>query len=223
MYKNFDYIYDAIVKFEDLTALKVEIDSSRKEYDAILNIGDSQFTVIGKTEIRTSNRGVVISKINEISQKSKRPIIVVAKFITSDISLEFKKTGINYIDTAGNAFIKQNGLYIYIKGQKATLFEKTKQSRAFQEAGIKLIYNLLVKPENLELPYRKLAEITGIAVGTVSNVMGELVDLNFLLVTDGTRMLKNTKKLLERWMIAYYDVLRPRLLKKRMKFINPEK
>lgn len=52
--------------------------------------------------------------------------------------------------------------------------------------------------------------------------MKELEDLNFILKTKLKRVLKSKPKLLERWVVAYQDVLRPRLVKKQMRFINFE-
>jgi hypothetical protein len=52
--------------------------------------------------------------------------------------------------------------------------------------------------------------------------MKELEDLRFVVKTKNSRYLKNKKELLERWILAYNDVLRPRLLKKRFRFSNNE-
>jgi hypothetical protein len=63
-----------------------------------------------------------------------------------------------------------------------------------------------------------LSELSGISVGSVSNVLTELESLNFVLKAGGERRLKNLKLLLDRWIISYFDVLRPRLAIKRMDF-----
>jgi hypothetical protein len=46
--------------------------------------------------------------------------------------------------------------------------------------------------------------------------------LNFILISGKKKVLKNMRLLLERWVTAYHDVLRPRLLQKKMRFTNPE-
>jgi hypothetical protein len=56
-----------------------------------------------------------------------------------------------------DTFIKQGELLIYITGQKPDKSANFNQSRAFQESGIKLIFQLLTKPEDLQLSYRSLA------------------------------------------------------------------
>jgi len=223
MYHNIDYIDDAAFELQNITDIPVTVDRSRKDYDALLTIYDVQYAVEARSEIREANKGIVLAQLKVLQEVSNRSIIVVAKFIAKNIAKEFKKKAINYIDAAGNAYIKQKNFQLYITGQKAKKVEKTKQSRAFQEAGIKLIFCLLNNPNDLMLSYRKLSEKTGIAIGSISNIIRELEDLNFILKTKTKRVLKNKKELLNRWIIAYHDVLRPRLIKRKMRFSDKSK
>jgi hypothetical protein len=218
MDKKNDLIYDASVQFEQLTGLLTEVHSQRQEYDAILSIENQQFTVEAKAEVRSSNKGLVLSELNHLANRGRRPVVLIAKYIAVEIAKELKEKGYNYIDLSGNAYIKGKPLFVYISGQKIKKIPQKNQSRAFQETGIKLIFNLLRSPENLQLSYRELSVLSGISVGSVSYVMNELEDLHFILKTNTNRVLKNTNKLLERWIVAYNDVLRPRIVKKRMRF-----
>ena len=222
MNRNIDYIYDAVVHLQQITDVVAHIESNRTDYDAIVTINNTQFVVLGKSEIRVSNKGMVLNEIENLKHTTRKPIIAIAKFIASDIAKELKEKEINYIDRAGNAFIKHGKLFIYITGQKTENTENFNQSRAFQEAGIKLVFQLLAQPEDLQLSYRNLAEKTGIALGSVSIIMKELEDLRFVVKATKSRYLKNKKELLERWILAYNDVLRPRLLKKRFRFSTNE-
>jgi hypothetical protein len=52
--------------------------------------------------------------------------------------------------------------------------------------------------------------------------MAELEELNYLLKTNDKRVLKNTTDLLERWVVDFKAVLRPRILRKRMRFIDQD-
>lgn len=222
MYRNNDFIYEATSKLEQLINIPIEIDSSRQNYDALLRIKNQQFIVEAKSAVRTSNQGLVMSQLEEMKQNSNRPIILIAEYISKKATEELKERGINYIDIAGNAFIKYNDLVVYIEGQKKTKKEKTNQSRAFQEAGLKILFHLLYKPEHLQDSYRKIAEKADVSIGSVSNVMGELEELNFLLKTNDKRVLKNTDVLLERWIVEFNAVLRPRIVRKRMHFVDPD-
>src|SRR5699024_10061708 len=110
---------------------------------------------------------------------------------------ELKERGINYIDVTGNAFLKHKDLAIFVEGQKNTKKDHTNQSRAFQETGLKIIFHLLNKHENLQDSYRRIAEQADVSIGSVSNVMAELETLNYLLKTNDKRVLKNKTELLE--------------------------
>jgi hypothetical protein len=222
MYKKNDLIYDATVRLEQLINLPIEMDSNRKEHDALLTIQGIQFQVEAKSEIRNSNKGMLINQLVILKNNSKRPVLVIAKYISTEAAQELKEAGVNYIDQSGNAHIRYKEFFLYVTGQKTIKLERTNQSRAFQETGVKIIFNLLSSPENLQCSYRKIAEKTGVSIGSVSNVMKELEVLNFILITNTKRVLKNKKELLDRWVIAYSDVLKPRLLRKKMRFINRE-
>ena len=222
MYRNNDFIYEATSKLEQLINIPIEIDSSRQNYDALLRIKNEQFIVEAKSAVRTSNQGLVLSQLQEMKNNNSRPVILIAEYISKMAAKELKERLINYIDVAGNAFIKHNDLVIYIEGQKKVKREKTNQSRAFQEAGLKILFHLLSKPEHLQDSYRKIAEKADVSIGSVSNVMAELEDLNYLLKTSDKRVLKNTGALLERWIVEYNEVLRPRIVRKRMRFIDPD-
>ena len=220
MYPNNDIIYEATSKLEQLINTPVELNNREQNYDALLTIKGQQFIVETKSAIRTSNQGLVLSQLKQLKQQSNRPIIVIADFISKNATEALKKSGINYIDTAGNAFIKYNDLVFLVEGQKQIKKEKTNQSRAFQEAGLKVIFHLLSKPEHLQDPYRTIANNASVSLGSVSQIMTELEDLNYLLKTKDKRVLKKQTELLERWIVEYNAILRPRIIRKRMRFIN---
>jgi len=222
MYHNIDYIYDAGVALEQLSGLNVTIESRRKEYDGIISINGYSFTIEARNELRKENKGFLLTRLEQLSTLTNRPTLVIGKYIALEVARELKDNGINYLDVAGNCNIKNKDLVIHIAGQKVHRKEKTKQTKAFQEAGIKIIFNLLSNPDNLQLSYRELAELADVSIGSVSNVMKELEDLNFILKTKLKRLLKNKPTLLERWVVAYQDVLRPRLVKKQMRFTKIE-
>lgn len=222
MYSNNDFIYEATSKLEQLTNIPIQVDSNRDNYDALLTINNIQFIVEAKSTVRTSNQGFILSHLEEKKHNSNRPIILIAEYISKKATQEFKQRGLNYIDVAGNAFIRHKDLAIFVEGQKNTRKDKTNQSRAFQETGLKILFHLLDKPEHLQDSYRRIAEQADVSIGSVSNVMAELEDLNYLLKTKDKRVFKNKHNLLERWVIEYNAVLRPRILRKRMRFLDQD-
>jgi hypothetical protein len=127
-----------------------------------------------------------------------------------------KEHGIAFLDAAGNAYIKQPNLLVWIKGQKpAVRAPAPTLGRAFQPTGLQVIFTLLCNPQAINMPYRELAKLAGVAHGTVGWVIPDLQQLGF--VSDlqgkrGTRRLFERERLLHQWTDAYARVLRPRTL-----------
>ncbi|MCF8227146.1 MAG: hypothetical protein K9J30_14815 [Bacteroidales bacterium] len=212
------YIYDAVNNFGQLSGIRNEMSIVRNKGDYQLTIGQVDYRVAAWREIRVSSKGIVLQQVKELERHIDQPIIIVSNYIALEVADEFKQNGINYLDGSGNSYIRNAELLVYISGQKTLNPALTKQTRAFRESGIRLIFMLLCNPEIIHLPNRRLSELSGISVGSVSNVLTELESLNFVLKVGGGRRLKNLKLLLDRWIISYFDVLRPRLAIKRMDF-----
>ncbi|MBN9385119.1 MAG: hypothetical protein J0H74_30465 [Chitinophagaceae bacterium] len=212
---------DAMLKLREYTGLHVEI--GKPEGTIItLTIGKIQFLTTVRTAISVGNKSSVVSILNNISEQEKKPVLIIAGYIPSEIAKEYTANSINYLDIAGNCSIRYNDLILQIEGKKREKIAKVNQARAFQEAGVKIIFHLLKNPENIQLTYRELAQLADVSLGSVGNVMQELIELNFILTTNKGKILKNTSQLLDRWVAAYHDVLRPRLFLKKMRFTNPD-
>ena len=140
------------------------------------------------------------------------PLLLVTKHVNVRLADELKQNGTEFIDTAGNAFINQPPLYIFVKGNKPDIVKTTPLKRTFKPAGLKVIYAFLCNPGLENRTYREIAVETGVALGTVDWIMKELKELRFLLDM-GKRGQKLIQKenLLQRWVTTYPEQLRPKL------------
>ena len=207
-------------KLLENTGITITYSDSRRESNSIARIKEERFIVDVKPEITQGNKGIMLQQLKDASREEKLPVLLITKYIPSAIAKSFVEEGINYIDAAGNCNIQHNSILLIVEGKKIERLPRTNQPRAFQEAGIKLIYCLLVNPDNINKSFRELSELSQISLGSVSTIIQELVDSKFLLKTKNKKVLKNKIDLLKRWVIAYNDVLRPKLFVKRMNFIN---
>jgi len=155
-------------------------------------------------------------KLLVMMQKDRfeHPFLLVAKYVNGQMVEQLKKDGIEFIDTAGNAFINQPPLYIFIKGNKPPdIINHIPIKRAFKPAGLKTIYAFLCHPDLENKTYREIAVITGVALGTVDRIIKELKELGYLLDMGkrGNRLIQK-EKLFQRWVNAYPEQLRPKLI-----------
>lgn len=220
MYKDNDFVYEAITSLEDTTGIPIVIEKARKAYDVILQISNETFYCIAKKNAKNASYGLIMSTLKDINFSKNS--IVITDYLTKNTAEELKQNGINYLDASGNAFIKTDHFFVYVEGRKTKINKRTNQTRAFQEAGLKLLLLLISNPETLQFSYRELAEKTGIALGSVSNIFKELEENNYLLNTRNKRVLKNQEEIIERWVIAYNELLKPRSFRKKMRAIENE-
>jgi len=140
------------------------------------------------------------------------PLLLVTKYINTQLADELKQNGTEFIDTAGNMFINQPPLYIFVKGNKPDIVKVPPPKRTFKPAGLRVIYAFLCNPGLENKTYREIAAETGVALGTVDWIMKELKELGFLLDMGkrGQRLIQK-ENLLQRWVTAYPEQLRPKL------------
>ncbi|ALU27438.1 MULTISPECIES: type IV toxin-antitoxin system AbiEi family antitoxin [Myroides] len=216
MYRDNDYIYDAITALQETSKLVIEIYSNRGEYDGIVDIEGEQFYMFAKKDARLIHANLIVNEIvNHQSFKKEKNYIVIADYIANESKEVFKNNNVNYLDTSGNAYIYTKKLRIYIDGRKKSKNETNSSgSKIFQDAGIKLLYVLLSNKDAINYSLRELSANAAIALGSVSNIMKELQEENFIIKSSKGRHLKNREVLLQKWVAAYNEVLKPKLFRK---------
>lgn len=144
--------------------------------------------------------------------------VIVMPQVTAEKADEMRKDGTQFIDTAGNGYINQPPLYLFIKGNSKIqgVTSARPVNRVFKQTGLRVLYALLCNPCLVNETYRNIAAKTDVALGMVNWVFKDLNELGFLLETGAGRARKirliNKGKLLDRWITAYAEQLRPKLL-----------
>jgi len=148
-----------------------------------------------------------------ISGHDNRNRLLVTDYVSPEAAERLHASGIQFIDTVGNAFLRRPGIYVFVKGNKKTKEDpSTLQSRLFRSAGLRLIYLMLCRNNIVNRPYRELAAMAGVSLGTVPSIMTEMAQKEYLLdMGNKGRRLLNIKGLFERWVEAYPEYLKPKL------------
>lgn len=175
--------------------------------------------------------GVMIDKIPEHYgpvDKDTRILFVTVNATPKMLELA-KIPDINILDCAGNFNIQyqlKNGnivLMLANKGEKPVEDTTAKAYPVFLEKGLKVISNLLLDKQNVGRPYRKIMDATGVAIGTVKNVIDGLIYQQFVRVEKNKRFLTNTDRLLTLWATNYGLNLKPKLFQTRFAFRDEER
>ena len=172
---------------------------------------------------KKNNYCVEIKSINSISnlglikmnfEKSKISCLLVAPYITIEMAKYCRELGIQFIDTAGNAYLKREGLHIFVIGQKRSLKNiPSAKNRAATTTGMRVVFVLLCAPKLFNASYRDIARAAGVALGSVGWVFFALKERGHLLLGEKKRNRRfiDSKRLIEEWVINYPIRLRPKL------------
>ncbi|GBE09287.1 MAG TPA: hypothetical protein ENG90_04870 [Gammaproteobacteria bacterium] len=211
----------AIIAVGQKTGLDIEVSELEayghgKRVDAFVYIKgqDQMMAAEIKRWAQQANLGALINQIKQLPETG----LLVADYINPIMAEKLRQQEIQFIDTTGNAYIDQPPVYVYVTGhrQEKPGFMPTKDGarRAFEPTGLKVVYTFLCHPGLVNAPYRKIAEVAGVALGTVGWVLNGLKAADFIRDTGSKkgRRLVHYQKLLDRWIEAWPEKLKPKQL-----------
>ncbi|HRO46461.1 type IV toxin-antitoxin system AbiEi family antitoxin [Agriterribacter sp.] len=166
-----------------------------------------QFNAAIKKELRQHQLPVLIEQAKQYGD-----LMVVAGRIFPKIKQELRDNQIAYLETNGNIWLKKNEVLLWVDVNKPTQETKEKTNRAFTKTGLKVIYHFLLHEEDVNLPYRDIAAKTEVALGNINYVINGLKEMGFLKKLNKAQYkLVDKKELLEKWITAYGERLKPAL------------
>jgi len=182
-------------------------------------------------EIKRVDRFAILRDIkNQLAMYGQAPqTLLVAPRITTETAEKCRELDLQFIDAAGNVYLRGPGLYVLVKGQRPIEGEDLRLigqegKRAGTATHLRVIFALLCKPELLNAPYRNIVQIAGVALGTIGWVFYDLAERGF--TTGGQRMgdrvMLERKKLIDEWITTYPIKLRPKLNPRRFKAQKPD-
>jgi hypothetical protein len=168
-----------------------------------------RYTAMTMRGLRPATLGTVVQQIQLMGETT----LLIADYVTPQLADTLRNHGIAFIDTAGNAYINNPPVFIWVKGERpVTRATLQPTGRVFQTGGLQVIFALLCNPELVDRPYREIARLADVAHGTVGWVMAELPKLGFLAEVNKKRRLLQPERFLHQWVEAYARTLRPKLI-----------
>lgn len=175
-------------------------------------------------EVKNEIRETILPHLLKQLQKNPDEWLLVCQYIPKPIKENLKENGINYLETAGNCFIRKDGLFIYINNRTVTPQRQPKEGKLWKQAGLKFLFAILQQPRLLNNPYRAIADITKCALGNIGPFIEELKEEGY--VKEGVEngrvflFLENKELLRNKWIELFNAVLKPKLKLGRFRFID---
>ena len=214
-----EILNQAIETLAEETGLNLQIDKrevtqGNNKIDVILAIEGrkERLAVEVKRWAAQANIGALINKIKTLPMQG----VLVADYINPKMAEKLREHKVQFIDAAGNAYLNIPPVYVLVTGKrqaKQKVAVKNETNRAFDRAGLMVIFAFLCRPDLVAAPYRKIADVTGVALGTVGWVMTGLKDTGYIFEYGNKkgRELIEYKRLLDRWVESYPEKLRPKV------------
>lgn len=211
----------AIENLKQLTGLTVMwTDCVDNQCDGVLEMIINQQRIVLFANIKQEIRNHQLPKLLNFTLPQK-PVIIIANNIFPKIKEELRQHNIAYLEANGNVFIKENGVFLWVETQKKYQPENKKVNRAFTKTGLKVVFQCLLDEQFVNKTYREIAEIANVGLGNVNYIMNGLKEMNYLIkLNHDEYKLLNRKELLDKWLVAYNEKLRPTLKIGTFRFVN---
>jgi len=207
----------------DCRVLNEEIQIKNNYIDAEIVIQHNNLEERFFVEIK---KKILPNDIPRIIEKSKsiKALIYLADYITPKAKELMRFNTIPYVDTAGNMFLRNEHIYIIIQTKKTNRDKLKTNTKAFNKAGLKVIYQFLIRPELLNKSYRNISEIAKVAIATVGVVIKDLLKENYVVqINDKKYKFRNRENLFRDWVKEYNRNLRPKLRTKKYSWLSKNK
>ncbi|CAM2146012.1 putative HTH crp-type domain-containing protein [Pararobbsia alpina] len=154
--------------------------------------------------------------------KDTRPVLV-ASFVSTKTAESLIGHSIEFMDTAGNAYLQKPGLTVMVTSRPKPHGVVTRSSsKATFRRGLEITFVLLVHPTALHQTLQRIADLAGAAVSTTKGVIDDLMKRGTLSLRSGKRWFPNRGKASEEWMANYASMLRPQLTSTRFTSSDPK-
>lgn len=193
------------------------VSSGRHSSDAVIDLAHDGNSIRYLVECKSSvDRKAQIDKIRQQLANGDAAGLLITSYITKELANYCRATGLQFIDTSGNAYLHASGLFIFITGEKSgrNPYAAREPKGLTNPAALRVVFALLANPNDLNSPYKDIARHAGVSLGTVYNVLDDLEKRGYLINKKGAgsrRRLLEARRLTDEWAINYPTTLRSKL------------
>mgnify|MGYP006355890697 CR=1 FL=1 len=152
--------------------------------------------------------------------------ILGCDYVPPSLARRLRAAGIELVDSAGQAYISRPGLLVHVEGRRP---DRSPAPPAVDHhppvlgpASLRVVFALLVDPALAGATFDDLADVAGVAKGTVHNTMGHLTTRGHLTGSRRNRRLLDVPRLAEVWVDGFATQLLPRLDRRVLAGPDPE-
>jgi hypothetical protein len=172
-----------------------------------------EYAALVKRNMSIATLGVALNALRDLERERGIPALLVADYVSQPLAEKLREQGQAFMDGAGNAFIQQPGILVWVVGRKQLpSAAPAAAGRADTPVGLKIQFALLCEPALANATHREIAARAGVALGSVPAALQDLQEQGYLAVLGKQRSLQTSRRLLDAWAQAYARRLRSKTL-----------
>lgn len=178
--------------------------------------------ILRVAEVRKQIRKHHIPFLQKKAVNNKK-FMIVAERLSPEIKEALIEAAVDWLDAAGNIYLNDDDVFIWIDRNAPIIPSEKIKNRAFKKSGLKVVYLFLQDEKWLAKTYREIAEKAGVSLGNIKYVMDGLAELGYVIpVNNKRKKIAKRNELLDHWLTAFIDELKPKLLRGIFRFRNKD-
>lgn len=161
-----------------------------------------EYALLARHRVGLADTGAVVTGL---------PIFAAASSISPRTADSFRRAGVQYTDTAGNAWVRFDDVLVDVRGRRAPKDRESQRwattGNLFSTARAQVAFALLAWPTLWNAPQRELAHAAGVSLGQANNALALLRESGF-----GPGHGGRSAELLNSWTVAFPRGLAQKLL-----------
>jgi hypothetical protein len=193
---------------------KVDRSRGRGESDLVVKLETPAGPVRYIVEVKAGplTRAVVADLLSRLGQRSTNNFLVLSAYVPPALAEELADHGVQFLDAVGNQHVSIGDQYFVRTSGKRPLRAASPEHKSTQPTGYLVYFALLADPKLRSAPVRTVAAAAGVSKSAVSNAIARLEAQKLLVRRRAKANWVDTRALLERWLVGYSEVVRPRFL-----------
>jgi hypothetical protein len=221
-----ELVASALDALHDSTSIQGEIlENTNSDVDAtvLLMINGRKLRYDCEIKKKVDRYSLPLDLLNRLG--NAQHTLLVSSPLSPDMAKRCRDIGLQFIDTAGNAYINDGaGVYVHVSGRRGNADAQHQVNHTMTPAALKMMFAFLAEPELLNVPYRDISLQTHISTGAIGKAFDTLESRGLIgTASGGKRMIRTPEMFLNEWASGYAGRLKPKLRKYRFATDNLDK
>ncbi len=206
--ENFCKLINTVPFVSDIEVIPTGFQRGFGDFEVVVHFSDSEIPQRFCVEVKANGekRFANMFMLMAAQYDDDRCYVFVAPYISDASAKELKSKGYSYMDLSGNCYIRTRRIIISVSGQPNKFIEKREKKKYLVKSSgavSAILRTMLNEPKKI-WQVKELSEISGKALGTVSNVKSFLFDRGWAEDKEKGFALYNIRELLYEWAKDYH-------------------